>query len=115
MCAWCYSLYIGETRNIGNSETCRRCWCNTVSARRIAAMSDTPTIETPSYARDGRFVKGGKPGPGRPVGSRNRLGEAFIQDLLEDWHEHGPAVIRAVRRDDPGTYMKVLAHLLPQQ
>src|SRR5262245_36762420 len=38
-----------------------------------------------------------KPGnPGRPKGSRNKLGEAFIQALAEDFERHGAEVIERV-------------------
>jgi hypothetical protein len=40
-----------------------------------------------------------------PRGSRSKLGEQFITDLQVDWRAHGPQVIAAARRDDPGTYM----------
>lgn len=33
---------------------------------------------------------------GRPKGSRNKLGEAFIGDLYQDWEQHGKdAIVRA--------------------
>ena len=57
-----------------------------------------------------------KPGnPGRPKGSRNKLGEHFIQDLYADWEKHGAAVIARVREDRPQDYLKVTASLLPKQ
>lgn len=52
---------------------------------------------------------------GRPKGSRNRIAEAFLSDLLEDWREHGPEAIRRVRTDDPSTYVKVVAATLPRE
>jgi hypothetical protein len=62
----------------------------------------------------GRFLTGNS-GGGRRKGSRNKLGEAFLDDLRFDWERHGPAVIVAVRKKDPSTYLKVVAGLLPQQ
>jgi hypothetical protein len=65
----------------------------------------------------GRFLtaeNGNIGGPGRRVGSRNRLSEQFIADLRSDWEQHGPAVIDAVRRTDPGTYLRVVAALVPR-
>lgn len=53
--------------------------------------------------------------PGRPKGSRNRLGEAFIQALYVDFTENGPEVIAAVRAEDPATYMRVVASILPKE
>lgn len=57
-----------------------------------------------------------KPGnSGRPKGSRNRLGEDFLQALCADWAEHGPDVLKKVREDRPHEYLKVVASLLPKQ
>jgi len=57
-----------------------------------------------------------KPGnPGRPKGSRNKLGEEFLQDMLADWTKHGKVVIEAVRTDRPEQYLKVVASILPKE
>lgn len=53
--------------------------------------------------------------PGRPKGARNKLGEAFLADMLADWEEHGPAVIAEVRADKPDQYLKVVASILPKE
>lgn len=53
--------------------------------------------------------------PGRPKGSRNKLGEAFIQAMHDDFLDHGPAVIEAVRTEKPDQYLKVIASILPKQ
>src|SRR6476661_4649726 len=74
-------------------------------------MSDT-TIPRNS---GGQFQKGKPPGPGRPKGSRNRLGEAFISDLERDWLVHGPEVIERVAANDPSTYLRVVASILPKE
>jgi hypothetical protein len=56
-----------------------------------------------------------KPGnPGRPKGSRNKLGEAFMDDLYQSWLAHGPAAIEAVLKTKPDAYLKVIASLLPK-
>jgi hypothetical protein len=52
---------------------------------------------------------------GRPKGSRNKLGEAFIQDLYADWQENGVETIRQVRAEKPDAYLKVVASILPQK
>jgi len=52
---------------------------------------------------------------GRPVGSRNKLGEAFIEALHNDFTVHGPKVIETVRVDKPDQYLKVIATILPKQ
>lgn len=57
-----------------------------------------------------------KPGnPGRPKGSRNKLGEAFLNDMLADWELNGKAVIETVRADKPDQYLKVVASILPKE
>ena len=56
-----------------------------------------------------------KPGnPGRPKGSRNKFGEAFIQALADDFEKHGAEVIERVRIEKPEAYLKVIASLLPK-
>jgi hypothetical protein len=65
--------------------------------------------------KTGAFLKGKKGGPGRPKGSRNALGEAFLTDLQADWKEHGSAVIEAVRTERPQDYLKVVAGILPKE
>jgi hypothetical protein len=52
--------------------------------------------------------------PGRPRGSKNRLGEDFIRALAEDFAKHGPAVIEKVRIDKPSDYLKIISGLLPK-
>ncbi len=52
---------------------------------------------------------------GRPKGSRNKLGEAFVAALCEDFEVHGVAAIVRVRETDPVAYVKVCAGLLPRQ
>ncbi|MDX1222707.1 hypothetical protein GOL85_13340 [Sinorhizobium medicae] len=56
-----------------------------------------------------------KPGnPGRPKGSRNKLGEQFINDLYEDWQTHGVVTLARVREEKPDQYLKVVASILPK-
>jgi hypothetical protein len=52
---------------------------------------------------------------GRPKGARNKFGEAFLGDFLNDWEEHGAKVIVKVREDKPETYLRVAASILPQE
>jgi hypothetical protein len=57
-----------------------------------------------------------KPGEGgRPKGSRNKLGEAFISALQADFREHGDEAIRRTREEKPAEYIKVLAGILPKE
>jgi hypothetical protein len=63
----------------------------------------------PGRNPQGRFLTGNIGGPGRPRGSRNRLNEHFITDLLADWEEHGADVISRVRVSEPATYLRAVA------
>jgi hypothetical protein len=63
----------------------------------------------------GRFLAGNSGNGGRKRGSRNKLGEAFLQDLYADWQQHGPQVIETCRRNKPEVYLKVVASLLPKE
>ena len=52
---------------------------------------------------------------GRPKGSRNKLGEAFLADFHADWEEHGKEVIATVRRERPQDYLKAAVSILPRE
>ena len=52
---------------------------------------------------------------GRPKGSRNKLGEAFVEALHDDFMAHGVSVIETVRTEKPDQYLKVVASLLPKE
>lgn len=60
------------------------------------------------------FAPGNKQG-GRPKGSRNKLGEAFIQDFYEVWQEHGKQALLDTRKQDPATFVRVAASILPKE
>ncbi len=64
--------------------------------------------------RTGRFQAGNR-GGGRPKGARNKLGEAFLEELARDFNEHGPAAIVACREQRPTEYLKIVAGLLPKE
>lgn len=74
------------------------------------------TKSTPKKDGDsGRFLPGNNGGPGRPKGSRNKLGEAFIQDMYEAWKTQGSAVIQQVIADKPDAFMRCVAGILPKE
>lgn len=52
---------------------------------------------------------------GKPKGSRNKLGEAFIAAMHDDFVQHGPQVIETVRIEKPDQYLKVVASILPKE
>lgn len=75
-------------------------------------------MATDSTARKPRgkpFTPGNNANPaGRPVGSRNRLAEDFLKDVLADWQANGITALAAVRSERPDVYLKVVAELLPK-
>jgi hypothetical protein len=64
--------------------------------------------------KTGRFLTGNS-GGGRPTGSRNKLGEAFIAALYGDFLAHGTEVIKRVRQEQPAQYLRVIASILPKE
>ncbi len=51
---------------------------------------------------------------GRQKGSRNRFAEAFVNDFLNDWEQHGSETIGRVREEDPSTYVRVGVSIIPK-
>jgi hypothetical protein len=76
-------------------------------------MSDTATADRDRQT--GRFLAGNGGNGGRKPGSRNKLGEEFIQQFAADVAEHGKSVIERVRVEKPEVYLKVWADLLPRK
>lgn len=52
---------------------------------------------------------------GRPRGARNKLGEAFLEALQQDFLRGGAAAIEACRINTPHIYIKVIAGVLPKE
>ena len=61
-----------------------------------------------------RFVTGGKPGPGRPKGSRNKLEENFVADLVEVWQAKGKAALEVTAEKEPAKFAQIAASVLPK-
>ena len=51
---------------------------------------------------------------GRPKGSRNKLAEEFLTDLLASWRENGKTVLAAAAYEKPAEYARMVASLLPK-
>jgi hypothetical protein len=52
---------------------------------------------------------------GRPKGSRNRISEAALKALADDFDAHGVAVIEKVRTERPHDYLKIIVAVLPKR
>ena len=51
---------------------------------------------------------------GRPKGSKNRLGEAFVEDLHTVWQEGGIDKLRELLQSDPATVVNAIVRVLPK-
>lgn len=52
---------------------------------------------------------------GRPKGTKDTLGKAFFKDLAARWEKSGPSVLERMARNEPGTFLRVVASLMPKQ
>lgn len=53
-------------------------------------------------------------GRGRMAGQRERLTTHFVRALASDFEDHGVEAIARVRRDDPATYLRIIAAIVPK-
>jgi hypothetical protein len=65
-------------------------------------------------SKDTQFKPGNPGGPGRPLGSKNRLSEYFLFELADHFEEHGREAIERVCQDSPGEYLRIIASLTPK-
>ena len=83
---------------------------------KTTAPASTGEKQIPPQFAETVFKPGQSGNPaGRKPGSRNKLGEAFIAAMYDDFTEHGADVIEKVRIEKPDQYLKVVASILPQQ
>ena len=64
--------------------------------------------------KTGRFLPGNTGFGGRPKGSRNKLGEEFLEDLHAEWTEHGKSTLKLAREDKPMDFVRMVAGILPR-
>ncbi len=65
-------------------------------------------------SEDTQFKEGNPGNGGRPKGSRNKLSEAFLKSLADDFTEHGNDVIKTLREKQPAQYCNVIGKLMPK-
>ena len=74
------------------------------------------STKTPSRNSRGQFLQGFTGNPsGRPKGSRNRLGESFLEVLVDDFEAHGAEAIAECRLTNPAVYVRIIPSLLPKE
>jgi hypothetical protein len=65
----------------------------------------------PSWFKPGQS---GNPN-GKPKGCKDKLGEAFVEALHDDFQEHGPSAIVACREEKPEVYLSVISRIIPKE
>jgi len=69
-----------------------------------------------AHLEEFKWQPGVSPNPkGRPKGARNKLGEAFLQDMLTAWEAHGADAIQKVIEERPHEFIKCVAGILPSE
>lgn len=93
-----------------------------LSKKKAAAASGVNTPkETPKRRGNPQnlmpaWQPGVTPNPkGRPKGSRNKLGEDFLSDMLTVWKEVGEDCIRRTAKEHPEKLVSIMAGILPKE
>ena len=71
-------------------------------------MKKLPPIET-------RFQPGHERKGGRAKGTRNKLTADFIAALCRRFEEEGEACLRIVVKEEPATFLKLIASVIPKE
>ena len=62
----------------------------------------------------GRFLPGNSGFGGRPLGSRNKFSQQFIDDVYQVWQQEGIEGLRNAARRSPARFIAVAASLVPK-
>ena len=79
---------------------------------KVTSKKEAPPAEVVIRDDKGQWIV--PPRRGRPPGSRNKLAETFLFDLLADWQAHGPQAIATIRDKEPVRYVQIVAAILPK-
>jgi hypothetical protein len=82
-----------------------------VLAARVEAQ---PVVETPEQRRE-RMIALGRKGGTNKRGSRHKLQGEFIAALSNDFTRYGRSAIMRAREEDPVSYLRVIASLMPKE
>lgn len=66
------------------------------------------------YDRDetGRFLPGNR---GKKLGSRTKLANEFVKDMLSAWNRYGYAIIEAAIAENPAAVLAIYSKIIPKQ
>ena len=84
-------------------------------------VAPTPIAGTPEATGGRDDIREGvnilprwQPSMGKLPGTRDRLTRSVLETILADWREFGAGALERVREEDPSTYVRVIASLLPK-
>jgi hypothetical protein len=87
-----------------------------VAERRQAAADNTAAKQPPPALVAHQFKPGQSGNPkGRPLGARSKLGELFLENMLEAWEIHGKAAIEDAIAESPSRFVNAVAKVIPKE
>lgn len=90
------------------------CWKHTQTTTLVTMAKDSDDTDK-KQLKPWLFEKGVSANPaGRPKGAKSKFSESFYQDMLLQWQEGGLECIEKVRKEDPATFLRVAASILPK-
>jgi hypothetical protein len=81
-------------------------------------MSDTDNGNgngVPAHLKPYLWTSETAPAQGRAQGSRNKFGLAFIEAIRRQFDEGGEEALRILRIEDPGSFLRVCASVIPHE